>query len=52
MADKKRTFPTEMNRSSVYLGLIVFHCNLGEYSKTFVNPKCSRNPSITFAESR
>ncbi len=29
MADKKRTFPTEINRSFVYLGQILFHCNLG-----------------------
>ncbi len=29
MADKNRTFPTEITRSSVYLGQILFHCNLG-----------------------
>ncbi len=30
MADKNRTFPIEINRSSVYLGQILFHCKLKE----------------------
>ena len=40
MADKNGKFPTEIDRIFVYLGQILFHCNLGftnvfEYSPKF-----------------
>ncbi len=54
MADKNRRFPTEINRSFVYLGQILVHCNFMNLGFTNVfeySPKCTRNPSITFSES-
>ncbi len=48
MADRNITFPTEINRSFVYLGQILFHCNLGCTNVFEYSPKCTRNPSITF----
>ncbi len=47
VADKNRTFPTEVNRSFIYLGQILFHCNLG-FTNVEYSPKCTRNPSINF----
>ncbi len=29
MADKNRTFPRDINMGFVYLGQILYHCNLG-----------------------
>ncbi len=46
MADKNRTFPTEINRSFSYLGQMLFHCNLGFTNVLEYSPKCTRNPSI------
>ncbi len=51
MADKNRTFPTEINRGFIFFGQILFHCNLAftivvEYSPK--SAKCIRNPSINF----
>ncbi len=51
MADKNRTFPTEINMIFVYLGQLLFHCNLGFTHVFQYLPKRTRKPSITFSES-
>ncbi len=48
MADKNRTFPTEIYRSFIYLGQILFHCNLGFTNVVEYSPGYTRNPSIKF----
>ncbi len=45
MDDKNRAFPTEINRIFVYLGQILFHCNLGFTHVFEYVPKRTRNPS-------
>ncbi len=52
MADKNGIFPTEIDRIFVYLGQILFHYNLGFTNVLEYLPKCTRNASITFLESR
>ncbi len=52
MTNNNRTFPTEIVKDFVYVGQILFHCNL-EFTNVFeYSPESTRNPSITFSESR
>ena len=48
MADKNRTFPTEINRSFVHLGQILFHRNLGFTNVFEYSPSVYQKPFHNF----